>query len=165
MEKAFVFDFDDTLAKTTCKINVYERHTPNDKLVAKITPQEFNSYRLGDFEYFNFDEFRNSEFIRTAKPTFLIDLAKEVHAEGHRVYILTARENDVSDSINLWLSEYNIKTKTVFCVGGDKESIAKNKRKVLLSIMESYDKIYYYDDCERNIDLAPTGKKIKKYKV
>jgi len=154
MKKAFVFDFDDTLAKTKCKINVYERHTPRDKLVAKITPQEFNSYQLGDFEYFNFDEFRDSEFIRTAQPTFLIDLAKEVHAEGHSVYILTAREGDVSDAINLWLSEYNIQTRTVFCVGGDKESIAKNKRTVLLSIMEKHDKTYFYDDNETNIELA-----------
>jgi len=165
MKKAFVFDFDDTLAKTKCMINVYERCTPEDKLVDKITPQEFNSYNLGKFEYFNFDEFRSEDFIQTAKPTGLLDLAKEVYSESHTVYILTAREDNVSNAITAWLHQYGIKPKTVFCVGGDKESIAKRKRSILMTIMQSYDKTYYYDDCPRNIKLAPAGKKIKKYKV
>ena len=165
MRKAFVFDFDDTLAKTKCMIKVYEKNITYDALVSKITPQEFNSYKLKKRQYFNFDEFGDCSLIKNAKPTFLIDLAKEVHLEGHSLYILTAREDDVADAIGAWLSEYDIKAKTVFCVGGDEQSIARNKRVVLLSIMESYDRVYYYDDCEKNISLAPSGKKIKKYKV
>ena len=35
ISKAFVFDFDDTIAKTKCKINVYE----GEELVDKITPE------------------------------------------------------------------------------------------------------------------------------
>ena len=163
MDKAFVFDFDDTLAKTKCKIRV--RRRGKKKVIRKITPEEFNSYELKDSEYFDFGEFRSSKFIRSAKPLELLELAKEVCEESHSVYILTAREDDVSDAITAWLKAHGVEPKTVYCVGGDKVSISKNKRKVLLSIMKSYDKIYFYDDSPDNINSAPSGKKIKKYKV
>ena len=166
MKKAFVFDFDDTLATTKCMINVHDERLPDgDRCVKKITAQEFNSYNLKKSEYFNFDEFRSEDFIHNAKPTDLLDLAKEVYSESHHVYILTARESDVSAAITAWLYQYGIKPKTVFCVGGNKKSIAKRKRNILITIMQSYDRTYYYDDCPRNIKLAPVGKKIKKYKV
>ncbi len=161
MKKAFVFDFDDTLAKTKCKINIYWLGLR----IRQITPEEFNSYKLGMFEYFNFDEFRSSDFIHEAQPLLLLRLAKEVYDESHSVYVLTAREDDVSDAIAAWLKQHGIKPKTIFCVGGTQKTISKNKRRILLSIMEEYDKVYFYDDCPNNIENAPNGKNLRKYKV
>lgn len=161
ISKAFVFDFDDTIAKTKCKINVYE----GEELVDKITPEEFNSYDLDADHRFGFEEFRSEAFIRHARPTELMNLVKEVYDENHAVFVLTAREDDVADAITTWMLTQGIQPKTVYCVGGDKQSISRNKRRVLLSIMKSYDKTYFYDDCPTNIRSAPEGKNLKKYKV
>ena len=94
-----------------------------------------------------------------------MSLVKEVYVEDHAVFILTAREDDVADAILSWMLSHGIKPKTVYCVGGDKQSISRNKSKVLLSIMKSYDKTYFYDDCPTNIRSAPDKKNLKKYKV
>lgn len=161
MRKAFVFDFDDTIAKTACKINVHN----NGKLVTKLTPKEFSCYKLKPSEYFNFDEFRDRSFIDNAEATFFLSLAKEVYEECHSVYILTAREDDVQEAIFEWLKSHGIIPKTIHCVGGSKNTISKGKREVLLSIMEQYDKCYYYDDCPKNIEEAPEGEKFRKYQI
>jgi hypothetical protein len=49
-------------------------------------------------------------------------------------------------------------------VGDHGSDIARSKRKVLLTIMESYDKIYFYDDDESNIEAAQEIG-VKSYKV
>ena len=92
MKKAFVFDFDDTLATTDCKVLVRRRNSIGGRFtVRKLTPAEFNTDVLADGEEYDFSEFRSAEFIRSANPTFLIHLAKEVHDSGFAVYVLTAR--------------------------------------------------------------------------
>lgn len=160
--KAFVFDFDDTLATTTAKIHIYT--LPDRLLVGKVSPQQFSSYKLKEGEVFDFSEFRQDKFIHAAEPTFLIGLAKEVYREGHHIFILTAREDDSTDAISAFLERYEIKAKTIYCVGG-KNSIAEKKREMLLNIMCSYDKVYYYDDNVDNIRLAPSGTNIRKYQI
>lgn len=161
MRKAFVFDYDDTLAITKCRIHVYK----NGRLVDKITAKEFSSWDLGPSEHFNFDEFRDTAFISNAEATFLLSLAKEVYDESHSVYILTAREDDVHDAILAWFKSHDIVPKSIYCVGGTNKTIAKRKREILLSIMEEYDKCYFYDDCARNIEEAPEGMNFRKYQV
>ena len=161
MNKAFVFDFDDTLAKTKATVIVKQAFGRSFRLSAS----EFNQYKLSVGESFDFSEFRIPELVKDGKPTYLVSLTKEVYDENHSVYILTAREHDVSDAIHSWLENYGIKPKTIFCVGGTSKTISKNKRKVLLSIMEQYDKVYFYDDCSKNIQNAPNGFNFRKYKV
>lgn len=165
MRKAFVFDFDDTLAKTQARILVYDAFSK--KPSKRLTPKEFSSYQLKKeyVEYFDFSEFRDASFISAAEATFLLSLAKEVYDESHSVYILTAREDNVSEAIIAWLKTYEIIPKMVYCIGGAKQSIAENKQQVLLSIMEQYDKCYYYDDCPKNIEMAPKGGNLRKYQV
>ena len=145
IEKAFVFDFDDTLAFTDAKIKVGN---------LKLTPQEFNTHQLQDGEVFDFSEFDQASFILNGTPTKLIDLAKEVCAEGHSVFILTARNNCVASPIAEFLGGFGITTKQIHCVGGWSLDIAKAKRKVLLSIIENFDKVWFFDDDARNIELA-----------
>ena len=73
MKKAFVFDFDDTLATTDCKVLV--RSTINGKVGRRLTPAEFNDYELTRFTYFDFSEFRSEKFIHNAVPTTLINFS------------------------------------------------------------------------------------------
>ncbi len=164
MRKAFVFDFDDTLAVTDATIRVY-RDCPAKHLFACLTPQEFSSYELKVGEYFDFSEFKDERFIKNADPTFLMHLAQEVSEEDQDVYILTAREDDSADAIQSFLASYNVNAKTIHCVGGTQKNIPQKKREMLLTIMEKYDKIYYYDDSSDNIEGAPEGDNIRKYQV
>jgi hypothetical protein len=84
----------------------------------------------------------------------LIDLARDVFSEGHSVFILTARNDCVASPIAEFLSGFGITTKQIHCVGGWSLDIAKAKRKVLLSIIENFDKVWFFDDDARNIELA-----------
>lgn len=153
MKKAFVFDFDDTLATTDCKVLV--RNLDGSHL-AKLTPAEFNTYELPPFCRFDFSEFRSAEFIHNANPTKLIDFAKEVHDEGHAVYVLTARADNVADAITDWLCGFDFPPLKVFGVGSEdaKCDIAAEKQKVLATLNQVFDVVYFYDDDQHNIDLA-----------
>ena len=161
MKKAFVFDFDDTLAFTDANVLVYG---PQHSWPLTLTPAEFSRYELQDDEYFDFSEFNNPEYILNGKPTKLVQLASDVYNEGHDLFILTARSDSIADAIQEFLSLYGIKATAVHCVGDHGSNIARNKRKVLLTIMESYDKIYFYDDDESNIEAAQEIG-VKSYKV
>lgn len=161
MRKAFVFDFDDTLATTTARIKVMD----GAGLVTHVQPRDFSSFQLNRGEFFDFTEFRDDRFIKDANPTFLMHLAQEVSGEDQDVYILTAREDDSADAIQSFLANYNVDAKTIHCVGGTKETIPQKKKEMLLTIMQKYDKIYYYDDSSDNIETAPEGDNIRKYKV
>ena len=169
MKKAFVFDFDDTLATTDCKVRVVRSGRGTGHLAhKKLTPAEFNDYQLEGDEKFDFSEFRSEKFIREAKPTFLINLAKEVHDEGHSVYVLTARTDDVATAITDWLLGFGVKPVRVFGVGSDdkKTDIAEEKQKVLTTLTQAFDLVYFYDDHKDNCELAHMlGSGIKVYLV
>ncbi len=167
MKKAFVFDFDDTLATTDCRVLVRgDRYldrggsicTLRSKrlCVRKLTPAEFNTDVLADGEEYDFSEFRSAEFIRSANPTFLIHLAKEVHDSGFAVYVLTARADKVSWEIAEWLCGFGVKPVKVHAVGSDdsKVNIAEEKQKVLQTLKQLFDVVYFYDDDQHNVDLA-----------
>ena len=144
--KAFVFDFDDTLALTNATVKVGG---------VALTPSEFNTYTLKAGESFDFSEFSKPSLILDGTPLSLIDLARAVSDEGHSVFILTARANCVASAIAEFHAGQGVAVNAVHCVGsatgGD---IAKAKRKVLLSIIENFTKVWFYDDDARNIEIA-----------
>jgi FMN phosphatase YigB (HAD superfamily) len=158
MKKAFVFDFDDTLATTNARVIVIVKSSRWGKgyIKRELTPAEFNTYQLENDEKFDFSQFRCSHLVEKGKPTALVQLAEDVYNEDHDVYILTARSSDVADAIEKFLRLNNIKAKQIICVGDNDDSslIAENKRQALIKIMKSYDKTYFYDDNEKNIELA-----------
>ena len=149
--KAFVFDFDDTLATTAARVVVLE----HGQFSHSISAAEYNTHKLNENESYYFGEFRNPEFIVNGKPLGLIELAKAVYAEGHSLYILTARNEAASNAIAEFLTQYNITAKMIFCVGKDSSTnIAKAKQSVLMTIIDNHDITYFYDDDEANIELA-----------
>ena len=171
MKKAFVFDFDDTLATTDCRVLVRSiapsGHFAN-RVVKKLTPAEFNDYDLPENTKFDFSEFRSEKFIRKANPTFLMALAQEVYKEGQAVYVLTARSDNVADAIMDFLADFDVKPVKVFGVGSDTEKvdIAAEKQKVLGTLVQAFDLVYFYDDSEENCSLARgVGNGIKVYLV
>ena len=156
MKKAFVFDFDDTLATTEAAILVRGMGGCCAGYILELSPSQFNEYELKDGERFDFSEFRCPQLVENGKPTELIKLAKEVYDEDHSVYILTARSGDMADAIAKFLKMQGIEAKQIICVGDKDETagIAKDKKKALRMIMMAYDKIYFYDDNKKNVELA-----------
>lgn len=156
MKKAFVFDFDDTLVKTDCRVIVR-----NNGVTQSLTPAEYNTYNASDD-----DEFDYSEFERVINPVGLetLELAKQVYNENHDVYILTARNSNAKNPIVEYIRNCGISAKEVYCVGDNGSDIAQEKRFVLLAIMQGYDKIYFYDDHHDNVEQARSVG-VKAYKI
>jgi hypothetical protein len=91
-----IFDIDDTLFHTTAQIAVVK----DGKVEKKLTNQEFNNYKLGAGESFDFSEFRDAhKFYTESKPIGrMLDKAKAILANSQnnpqsKVIILTARAN------------------------------------------------------------------------
>jgi FMN phosphatase YigB (HAD superfamily) len=146
MKKAFVFDFDDTLVKTDCKIIV-----KSDNITRYLTPAEFNHYIPSAGDVCDFSEF---EYVINPVGLETLKLAKQVDSENHDVYILTARNNNAKNPIVEFVRSCGINAKEVYCVGDNGSDIAQEKRTVLLTIMQGYDKIYFYDDHVHNVEAA-----------
>ena len=166
MKKAFVFDFDDTLATTNCKVEVRQTdlYFGDSFKVQELTPSEFNTYKLKEGEWFSFEQFKD---ILNPVALPLVDFAKEVSQENHNVFILSARPSEAVNPITEFLRSLNIKVKSVICVGGKPIDIAKEKRIVLMSIIETNDVVYFYDDDQTNVQEANTleGLKAKQVEV
>ena len=127
--KAFVFDFDETLAHTSA----VELDGTDDR----------------------FAEFNDPSTILNGTALELMDLAKDVYDEGHSVFVLTARNECISNAIAEFLSRFGIEANAIHCVGSNASvNVAKAKRKVLLSIIENHDVVWFFDDDEKNIELA-----------
>lgn len=156
INKAFVFDFDDTLATTGCKVRVF-----STKKQYLLTPAEFNEWKLAPDESYDF-----SDFEKLIDPVGLetLKLAKQVNDENHAVYILTARNGMSRNPIRVWLATHGISVREIHCIGSKDANIAREKRKVLLTIIENHDKTYFYDDCKENIESVQ-DLKIKTYLV
>ena len=102
-----------------------------------------------------FAEFKNPESILNGTPLGLMDLAKEVHDEGHSVFILTARSDCIENAISEFLLRFGIEAKAIHFVGINADvDVEKANRTVLLSIIENHQIVYFFDDDERNIELA-----------
>lgn len=169
MRKAFVFDFDDTLATTDCRVRIMRRIDETRlEWLFNITPSQFNAYKLKDDEEYDFSEFQDDQYIHEADPTFLIHLAKEVHDEGHKVFILTARGLEVQSAIYVWMQSHGIEVDTIHCVtdrmNRTQETIAEKKKRILLDIVSNFDKVYFYDDSEENVNIFQ-HEKLRAYQV
>lgn len=90
-----IWDIDETLFNTKALIYVMK----GGELVRKLTNQEFNTYKLGAGESFDFREFRDARHFRdTSEPIAkairkLIAIHKNVKAKGSKMVVITARSD------------------------------------------------------------------------
>jgi len=91
-----IFDIDDTLFHTTAQIGVIKA----GKKVKSLTNQQFNTYKLGDGESFDYTEFADAaKFNAESKPIVkMLDKAKAIlkntlHTPNSKVIIVTARND------------------------------------------------------------------------
>lgn len=150
--KAFIFDFDDTLASTDAMVNVMR----DGEIIKSLTSHEYAAYQLEQGEEFCFAQFRQAEYIQKSAILDLGEYAIQLSKEGHDLFILTARQPIVANAIQERLEVIGIRVKVVYCVGKPNADISAEKREVLLTLIEKYDRIYFYDDDARNIQQAAT---------
>ena len=167
--KGYVFDFDDTLAKTNARILVVK----DGEVTQKLAPQIFNTYKLKDGETFDFSDFDNPTTLRQAKKLKIWKVLQNVEntlSSGQtdsQMYILTARSENIKDAIHEFLISNGIKSigiDEIFTVGDNKEisskdkdlrSIAERKKEVLSQLRRKHSgDIVFFDDDQKNIELA-----------
>ena len=89
-----IFDIDDTMFKTKAKVLVRNKNTGK---VRKLSPQEYNNYKLQKDEEWDYREFKSAKvFFKTATPIArMVEKAKAIiknaTAKGSKVIIVTAR--------------------------------------------------------------------------
>ena len=152
-KKLRVFDFDDTLVKTSSYIYV----THKDGKESKLTPGQYAVYkeRPGDqMDFRDFEKVKNPKIIKG-----YFQLLKNMAATSDRaVYILTARsaykpvydfikDSGIKDVFVVALGDNNPETKADWI-----ERELKNN---------GYDNIYFVDDSPKNVDAVK--RRLNKY--
>ena len=150
-----IFDIDDTMFISKARVRV--KNTNTDK-VKELTPQEYNNYKLGNNEVWDYGEFKSAKlFYQTATPIArMIEKAKAIiknaTARGSKVIIVTARSDmDNKDLFIKTFEAHGIPMKNVYVeragnVGG--KNSAANKTVVFKKYLDTnkYARVRLFDD-------------------
>lgn len=159
--KCYVFDFDDTLVKTSAKVHIYK----DGRKIKSLTPEEYNFYEPQPGEEANMDDFIDPRIIMNAKKYKMwpalknVDMARKSGRSDSDIFILTARSPKARLPIWNFLRQEGIDMPEdhVITLGNDDGSyydIAAAKKRVLKKFARDYDKVMFYDDSHKNIELA-----------
>jgi len=155
-----IFDIDDTMFISKAKVRVKNTNTGK---VKELTPQEYNDYKLGNNEVWDYGEFKSSKiFYKTATPIArMIEKAKAIiknaTARGSKVIIVTARSDmDNKDLFIKTFEAHGIPMKNVYVeragnVGG--KNSAANKTVVFKKYLDTnkYARVRLFDDHKDNL--------------
>jgi len=155
-----IFDIDDTMFVSKAKVRVKNKNTGKIK---ELTPQEYNNYKLGRDEEWDYGEFKSAKlFYQTATPIArMVQKAKAIiknaTARGSKVIIVTARAD--MDNKNLFIKTFEahgIPMKNVYVeragnVGG--KNSAANKTVVFKKYLDTnkYARVRLFDDHMDNL--------------
>lgn len=157
------FDIDETVFNTFAKIVVKDKNT--GKEIAQLTNQEFNSYKLGDNEEFDFGQFRNAKIFKdTSKAiTPVLKKVKEVFSNSDSMVVfLTARSDFDSNSTfkdtfranGLKVNDPRIR----FELTGNlkRGNIPQKKKYVIKKFLDRFqpERVSIYDDHAENVKIA-----------
>lgn len=155
-----IFDIDDTMFVSKAKVRVKNKNTGK---VKELTPQEYNNYKLGRDEEWDYGEFKSAKlFFKTATPIArMIEKAKAIiknaTARGSKVIIVTARADmDNKDLFIKTFEAHGIPMKNVYVeragnVGG--KNSAANKTVVFKKYLDTgkYARVRLFDDHMDNL--------------
>jgi len=151
-----IFDIDDTMFKTKARVKVI----PSGKV---LTPQQFNTYKLGRGEEFDFGEFKSAKlFQQTAVPIGKMiakfkAILKNAVKSGSKVIIVTARAD--MDDKKLFLDTFrshgiDIDKSHIIRAGNlGMKSSAEAKAQVFKQFLDTneYSRIRLFDDDKSNL--------------
>lgn len=156
-----IFDIDDTMFVSKARVIVKNKNNKKEK---PLSPQEFNSYKLGKDEYFDFGEFKSSKlFYQTATPIARMvakakAIIKNATAKGSKVIVVTARADmDDKDLFIKTFEAHGIPMKNVYVeragnMGG--KNSAANKSIIFKKYLKTdeYARVRLFDDHKENLD-------------
>ena len=155
-----IFDIDDTLFRTKAKVLV--RKVGDGGKPKHLSPRQFNSYKLGKDEYFDYGEFKSSKlFYQTATPIGkMVKKAKAIIrnavAKGSKVIIVTAR-SDMDDK-NLFIKTFEMHgipmdNVHVYRAGNSGGSSGKAKQVIFKQFLDTgeFGRIRLFDDDTGNL--------------
>jgi len=148
-KKLRIFDFDDTLVKTTSYI--YITHSNGKK--SKLTPGEYAVYNEKPGDEFDFSDFQKVQDPLEIKKITKVLRRIMQSSGGDGVYILTARA--AYQPIKQYLKDIGVNSNKIFVV-----ALASNNPKDKADWIEKkidnegYDDVYFADDSEKNVEAA-----------
>ena len=152
-KKLRVFDFDDTIVKTTSFIYV----THKDGKKSKLTPGQYAVYkeRPGDvFDYTDFQQVSNPVLIKG----YVELLKRMVNSSGSReVFILTARS--AQKPVEQFIKDLGIGGVKVVALGDANPE--KKADWIEDKVKEGYDDVFFVDDSPKNVDAV--RRRLKNY--
>lgn len=145
--KLRIFDFDDTLATTDAKIRILNKGLA-------LSTQDYADYHVELGDKVDFSDFEKG--LINPKPTnFLKTAFRKIVGGEADIMILTARAD--TGGIREFLSKW-IDPQRLIIVGGRKGTTGKEatdlKKNAILSRLDDYDDIRFYDDSEANIEAV-----------
>jgi Icc-related predicted phosphoesterase len=153
--RIILFDVDDTLIHTTAQIHIKK----NGKLVKKISNAEYNEYKLGPGEEFDYEEFDDPNILDNEAFTKYWKTLKREYQRGTHIGILTAR-GDCDMIFDFFKKKgIEIKRELVFAIGDPKlgltGTIAEKKSTIISkSAWLGYRTFIFFDDNESNLKSA-----------
>lgn len=152
-----VFDVDETLVVTKSKIRIQNHSTG---FYAELAPYEFNNFNQQANDEIDFSDFRCLDILKDGSIIeWVFAILKKTIFNGNDVAIITARDD--AKLIYDFLSHHNLKINPsyIFAVNDPLSefsgSIAQRKRGAFIKLIEKgYDKFTFFDDDEKNIDIA-----------
>jgi len=155
IEKKFLyaFDLDDTLITSKSDVIV----TNPKQGTFRLTPAEYALYEPGPEDELDFSEFaklKNPKTIKDNFNKFSQILKRTSDLRNTQTIILTARQPEVSTDLEAFLEKRNLPQVKLHAVG---DSSPEAKKKVLQNyIDQGYNKIRFYDDSPKNIEVVKT---------
>ena len=148
-KKLRIFDFDDTLVKTTSYIYI----THSDGKKSKLTPGQYAVYNEKPGDEFDFSDFQKVQDPKEIKSITKVLRRIMNSSGGDGVYILTARA--AYKPIKQYLKDIGVNSNKIFVV-----ALASNNPKDKADWIEKkidnegYDDVYFADDSQKNVDAT-----------
>ena len=162
-----VWDIDETLFQTKAKVHVMK----NGKRIKSLSNKEYNTYKLGTGESYDFQEFKNADiFAKTSVPIqrAIDKAAKTLRAYSEqpnsKVIVLTARSD--FDDPHTFLNTFeryglNMRNVHVHRAGNLGLPAAEAKRIFIKQYLDTgkFKTVSLFDDDRRNLDVFLSLKK------
>jgi len=137
----FVFDFDDTIARTDSKVFLVRN---GEKI--SMDSDEFATYQYQQGDELDFSDFNRVEGNIIPHTLAILD---DAMTKGHKVVIVTARAPGAIEGIKQFFRQNGINPPDIYATAG-----SEGKPPVLRDLLaqEQYGRVIVYEDCRKNIE-------------
>ena len=153
----YAFDLDDTLITSKSDVII----TNPEKGTFRLSPAEYAVYEPGPDDELDFSEFAkliNPKTIKDNFNKFSQILKRTSDLPNTQTIILTARQPEVSTDLEDFLKKRNLPQVKLHAVGN---SSPESKKEIIQDyINQGFNKIRFYDDSPKNIEVMKTLKQL-----